>query len=68
MPDYRIYLMDGNGKIACAFDFEAHDDLCAFDKANAIRGMGVAEVWQRPRMVAHIEGHGEAAAMPEIAA
>ena len=61
MPEYRIYIIDGCGKVARSFEFEGHDDLAALDKANAIRRAEAAEIWERMRLVARLDTHGDAA-------
>lgn len=56
MADYRIYCMDGVGKIHFAEEIEAEDDTVAIgiaraSKANAIK----CEVWQGKRLVAKLD-------------
>jgi hypothetical protein len=54
MPEYRIYLLHPDGKIAEAIEFVGQDDLAARHKANALREARAAEIWARTRLVARI--------------
>lgn len=55
LPNYRLYCLDGAGKITTAEWLQAADDDDARRQANE-RKLGVAaEVWDRSRFVARIE-------------
>ena len=55
LPSYRLYCLDGAGKITTAEWLEATDDADAERQARD-RKLGVAsEVWDRSRLVARIE-------------
>lgn len=55
LPSYRLYCIDGAGKITTAEWLHAADDEDAARQANE-RKLGVAaEVWDRSRFVARIE-------------
>jgi len=54
LPSYRLYCLDGAGKITTA-ELEAADDADAERQARD-RKLGVtSEVWDRSRLVARIE-------------
>jgi hypothetical protein len=53
MPDYRIYCLDGAGKISFAEELIAGSDEEAIAKARQLkRKTRKCEVWQGPRFVA----------------
>ena len=53
MINYRLYCLDGAGKIRLADDIDASDDIDAISKAReAHRGGLKCEIWQRNRLVA----------------
>ena len=54
MPDYRLYCLDGSGKIAKAHDIAAADDEAAIALANRMKLAMKCELWERGRMVASI--------------
>lgn len=55
LPSYRLYCLDGTGRITTAEWLEASDDADATRQAQE-RKLGVAsEVWDRSRLVAKIE-------------
>jgi len=55
LPSYRLYRLDGAGKIVGAEWVEAADDAAAEQDARN-RGLPVAcEMWDRNRLVARIE-------------
>ena len=56
LASYRLYRLDGAGKIASAEWIEAADDEDAVVKARARAVDGPAEVWARNRMVVRIDG------------
>jgi hypothetical protein len=52
MPDYRLYCLDGAGRISLADWIEAETDEEAIETArNMQRGARKCEVWQRRRLV-----------------
>ncbi len=54
MPEYRIYLLDHDGRIARSFALEVGDDPTALEKAEAIREADTVEIWDRARLVARL--------------
>jgi hypothetical protein len=55
LPSYRLYCLDGAGKITTAEWLDAADDADAIRQAQE-RKLGVAsEIWDRSRLVAKIE-------------
>ena len=55
MASYRLYRLDGAGKIATAEWLEAADDADAQERARALKLSCICEVWDRQRLVARIE-------------
>lgn len=51
LPNYRLYRLDGAGKIATAEWVEAADDNGAIAEARARCKLGAFEVWDRNRLV-----------------
>ena len=58
MPSYRLYRVDGTGKITSADWLDATDDGHATRLAREQAPDGMAEVWERGRLVARL-GPGE---------
>lgn len=57
MHHYRVYCLDGAGKISLAEWIEAGDDADATQQAHDLkRGALKCEVWQGDRLVATIDG------------
>ena len=56
LQSYRLYRLDGAGKITSAEWIEAADDEQAASQARELRGKDTCEVWDRNRLVARIEG------------
>ena len=55
MDDYRIYLLDGAGRIVSGADSQCRDDEAACEAALALAGeRGEAEVWQGVRCVGRV--------------
>jgi hypothetical protein len=54
VPNYRLYRLDGAGKIAAADWIEAVDDDDAARKAREREDGNTWEVWDRDRLVARI--------------
>ena len=53
MGDYRLYCLDGAGKIHFADDFKAESDHEAVSKAAAMKPDAIkCEVWEGQRLVA----------------
>ena len=55
MPSYRLYRLDGAGSIASADWIEAADDEEAARLAREQVPHGLAEIWERNRLVARLE-------------
>jgi hypothetical protein len=55
VPSYRLYRLDGAGKISSAEWLEATDDEDAASKARMRSLDGTCEVWERNRLIARIE-------------
>ena len=56
MAHYRLYCLDGSGKIGLADWFEAYTDEEAIDAARESKaGALKCEVWQGMRMVAQLD-------------
>ena len=55
MPSYRLYRLDGAGKIVSAEWVEAADDDAAVKHARDSDLPVVCEMWDRNRLVARIE-------------
>jgi hypothetical protein len=60
LPNYRLYRLDGAGKISNAEWLSADDDSHASDLARAIETQTTLEVWDRDRLVARIKPDGAA--------
>jgi hypothetical protein len=58
MPSYRLYRVDGTGKITSAEWLDAADDEEVTRLAHKQVPDGMAEVWERGRLVARL-GPGE---------
>lgn len=52
MPAYRLYRVDGAGKISTAEWLEAADDESALGAARESSAAGQWELWQRQRFIA----------------
>lgn len=55
MASYRLYRLDGAGRISSAEWLEATDDEDATRKARKHSLDGTCEVWERNRLIARIE-------------
>lgn len=55
MADYRLYRLDGAGKIVTAEWIEAADDADAAEVARTLRLDCTCEVWDRQRLIARID-------------
>ena len=52
---YRLYWLDGAGKIATAEWLQADDDACATRQVQERAAPGVCEIWERNRLVGRVE-------------
>ncbi len=55
---YRLYCLDGVGKVATAEWVEADDDEAALCIADSMREGRACELWQGSRLVARLGGSG----------
>jgi hypothetical protein len=55
VTNYRLYRLDGAGKITNAEWIEAVEDAVAVDQVRALRRKGMCELWDRNRLVAVID-------------
>lgn len=55
MADYRLYCLDGVGKVASAEWIEADDDEAAIEVAKAMHDGHECELWQGSRLVARLD-------------
>ena len=55
MPHYRLYCLDGAGKIAKAEWLEAADDAAALDELRSRQYPFKCELWDRERLVGRVE-------------
>jgi hypothetical protein len=60
LANYRLYRLDGAGKISSAEWLEAADDADAERQARDGNSGGTVELWDRNRLVARIELEGSA--------
>lgn len=58
MSAYRLYRVDGAGKILSAEWLKAEDDEGAIEAAQAGSDGGACELWQQQRLIARIERNG----------
>ena len=56
MATYRLYCLDGVGKVASAEWIEAEDDERALSAAETVRRGRPCELWEGGRLVAHLDG------------
>ena len=61
MPHYRLYYIDGGGRIANVEEFSARDDVEAVRLSRDDGAMKPSELWCRDRMVAPVPGQGRRA-------
>ena len=54
MASYRLYRLDGTGKISSAEWIEADGDTAAVDQVRALGRTGICELWDRNRLVARV--------------
>ena len=55
MPAYRIYCLDGAGKVWAAEWIEATDDASALDSARHFKTAVRCEVWQGQRLIGRVD-------------
>jgi len=59
VQSYRLYRIDGAGRISAAEWLEAADDRSAREQAESLcADGGTVELWARDRLVARVEGPG----------
>ena len=59
MPAYRLYHLDGAGRVDTAEWVEAEDDVSATDVARNLLGRGLyAELWLGQRFVTRLDDKG----------
>lgn len=58
LPSYRLYRVDGTGKITSAEWIEAADDAGAERLVREQIPDGIAEIWERDRLVARLGAGG----------
>jgi len=56
MGTYRVYRLDGTGRIRAVETLEALDDSFALEGAQAIADVGGCEVWQLARKIGVVAG------------
>lgn len=58
MVYYRLYCLDGTGKISLADNVDASDDAAAIETARKMHRGGLkCEIWQRNRLVTTLNAH-----------
>ena len=55
MPAYRVYCLDGAGRVLAAEWIEADDDAAALESARQFTKAVQCEVWQRQRLVGRVD-------------
>ena len=55
MGAYRVYCLDGAGKVWAAEWIEAEDDSAAIEAAGQLKNAVRCEVWQNHRLVARLD-------------
>ena len=55
MPAYRIYCLDGAGKVWAAEWIDAEDDSAALESARQFKQAVRCEVWQGRRLIGQVE-------------
>jgi hypothetical protein len=55
MPVYRVYCLDGAGKVWAAEWMEAEDDSKALESASQFESAVRCEVWQGQRLVGRVD-------------
>ena len=59
MPMYRVYCLDGAGKVSTADWIEAENDSAALDAARKFAGSAHCEAWLGERLVGRVEPQGD---------
>jgi len=65
MREYRLYTMDGVGRICAAHQFRATGDAEAIMVATAAQKRVKCEVWERDRLVAQIPAYSGWSGKPQ---
>jgi hypothetical protein len=60
MTAYRVYCLDGAGKVWSAEWVEAEDDAAAIDAAQRMTQASKCEIWQGQRLVGRVDTNGTA--------
>ena len=61
MADYRIYRLDGAGRIGLADWIQADTDEAAIAETRKLRpDANICEIWQKERLVARLDHDGQA--------
>jgi hypothetical protein len=55
VTSYRLYRLDGAGKITNAEWIEADEDAAAVEQVRALKRKGMCELWDRNRLVAVVD-------------
>ena len=55
MPAYRVYCLDGTGKVWAAEWIEADDDAAAIQSARQFKSAVRCEVWNGQRLVGRVD-------------
>ena len=55
MSHYRLYVLDDHDHIIRGLDLSCRDDLDAKSAAELYLAANAVELWQGPRLVAHLE-------------
>jgi hypothetical protein len=67
MTDYRLYCVDGAGKITSAEWIDAKNDDEALAIARAQKRSVACELWERDRLVGEVDGDDPEAGAPRAA-
>jgi len=59
LPNYRLYRLDGAGRIVSAEWLDAADDEAARQNARDREPPVSCEIWQRGRLVARVQSPGD---------
>jgi hypothetical protein len=51
VADYRLYFLDGKGRIVRVVPFSAQSDKAAIERAASERGGATIELWERGRLI-----------------
>ena len=59
MPEYKLYCLDGRGRITRRHDFVATDDRTAAEQGNVLGNGSDCELWSGTRKVAMLPAGSE---------